>query len=306
MRQEELPTSQIETHTYTPYTQTDVLYVTHPQDVRKWGLLPSLTLSRPELRPGLFTASPSLTCSLGIYCPITSLPKSSCLSQDDKQRVQSILLWLWDSDVFSSILLWMDLWPCYAIFSDLWLHKPPLWLLQRNAVWWYRMITRQQNLLVCFASYSTPARSSSEELFHHSTVLATKALTSHLTATSDNTTCGKHPPLTEQEEASVRRGVTGSPLVVDAERDEKQARQTLASTKHITTLSPSHFLPVPDGFSATTTRTDTGRRKGRAQSESEDPQGGTSWLDSNLPATWATSNNYTTFHECLPHWKRTT
>lgn len=197
-------------------------------------------------------------------------------------------------------------WPCCAIFSDLWLHRPPLWLLQRNAVWWCRMITRQQNLLVCFASYSTPARSSSEELFHHPTVLATKALTSHLIATSDNVTCGKPPPLTEQEEASVRRGVTGSPLVVDAERDETQARQTPASTKHITALSPSRFLPVPDGVSTTTARTDTGRRKGRAQSESEDPQGGTSWLDSSLPATWATSNNYTTFHECLPRWKRTT
>lgn len=222
-------------------------------------------------------------------------------------RVQWILLWLWDSSVFTSILLWMDLWPCYAIFLDLCLHKLPLWLLQRNAVWWHRMITRQQKFLVCFASYSTPARSSSEELFHHSTTLAAKALASHLVATSDIITSSKHPPVTEPEEASVRTGVTGAPLVADAERDEKQGCQTLTSTKHVTTASPSHFLPVPTAMATTTTATaDTGRRKGRARSESEDPQGGTSWLDSNLPATWATSSNYTTFHEFPPRWTRTT
>lgn len=134
--------------------------------------------------------------------------------------------------------------------------------------------------LVCFAFFSTPARSCSEELFHDSSPLATKA------ATSDIITSGRHPTMTEQEEASVRTGVPGAPLVADAERDETQGCQTLTSTKHIAAQSPSHFLPVPAAAATTTTATtDTGRRKGRARSECDGPQAGTSWLDSSLPAT---------------------
>lgn len=148
------------------------------------------------------------------------------------------------------------------------------------------MITRQQYVLVCFAFRSTPARSCSEELFHHSTTLAANATATPLVATSPVITSGKHPPVTEQEEAAVRKGVAGAPLVADAERDEKRAGQTLTSPKHGTAQSPSPFLPVPAAMATTTTATtDTGRRKGRALSESDDPQGGTSWLDNNPPAT---------------------
>ncbi|XP_070769044.1 LIM and calponin homology domains-containing protein 1-like [Enoplosus armatus] len=133
---------------------------------------------------------------------------------------------------------------------------------------------------------STPARSCSEELFHHSTTLAANDTATPSVATSPVITSGKHPPVTELEEAAVRKGVAGAPLVAAAERDEKRARET--STKHVTTQSPSHFLPVPAAMAtATTATTDTGRRKGRARSESEDPQGGTSWLDSNLPSTFS-------------------
>ncbi|XP_070818117.1 LIM and calponin homology domains-containing protein 1 isoform X5 [Chaetodon trifascialis] len=134
--------------------------------------------------------------------------------------------------------------------------------------------------------FSTPARSCSEELFHHLTTPAANATAAPLVATSPVITSGKHPPVTEQEETAVRKAVTGALLVAEAERDEKQARQALASPKHITTVSPSHVLPVPTAIATATTATaDTGQRKGRARSESEDPQGGTSWLDSNPPAT---------------------
>uniref|UniRef100_A0A671W6Z2 LIM and calponin homology domains 1 n=1 Tax=Sparus aurata TaxID=8175 RepID=A0A671W6Z2_SPAAU len=128
---------------------------------------------------------------------------------------------------------------------------------------------------------STPARSCSEELFHHSTTLAANAAL--LVATSPVATSGKHPPVTEREEEAVRKGGDGAPLVADAERDQTLS---LTSPKHVTIPSPSHFLPVPATVATTpAATTDTGRRKGRARSESEDPHGGASWLDSSLPAT---------------------
>lgn len=151
------------------------------------------------------------------------------------------------------------------------------------------MITRQQYVLVCFAFCSTPARSCSEELFHHSTTLAANATATPLVATSPVIAPGKHPPVTEQQQeeaAAVRKAVAGAPLVADAERDEKRAHQTLTSPEHVTTQSPSSIPPVPPAMAtATTATTDTGRRKGRALSESDDAQGGTSWLDSGLQTT---------------------
>ncbi|XP_029297948.1 LOW QUALITY PROTEIN: LIM and calponin homology domains-containing protein 1-like [Cottoperca gobio] len=133
--------------------------------------------------------------------------------------------------------------------------------------------------------FSTPARSCSEELFHHSTTLAAND------AASPVITSGKPPPVMEQEEeaaAAARKGAAGVPLVADAEQDEKRAHRTLTSPKHVTTPSPPHFLPVPAAMAtATTATTDTGRRKGRALSESGDPQGANSWLDSSLPATFS-------------------
>ncbi|XP_031722716.1 LOW QUALITY PROTEIN: LIM and calponin homology domains-containing protein 1 [Anarrhichthys ocellatus] len=133
--------------------------------------------------------------------------------------------------------------------------------------------------------FSTPARSCSEELFHHSTTRAASA------ATSPVITSEKHPPVTEQqqvekeeeEEAAVRKAAAGVPSVADGERDEKRSRQTLTSPKHVTTPSPPHFLPVPTA--------DTGRRKGRALSESDDPQRGNSWSDSSLPATFSRTHS---------------
>lgn len=172
-------------------------------------------------------------------------------------------------------------------------------MLSDDVGWWPGSST----FLVCFAFFSTPARSCSEELFHDSSTLATKALATPSAATSDIITSGRHPTMTEQEEASVRTGVPGAPLVAEAARDETQGCQTLTSTKHIAAQSPSHFLPVPTA--AATTATDTGRRKGRARSECDGPQAETSWLDSNLPATWATASNYTTFHEFPPRSART-
>lgn len=71
-------------------------------------------------------------------------------------------------------------------------------------------------------------------------------------------------------------GVTGG--VTDAEQDKSPI-----STEHITTLIPPDFHSAPADMATATT--DAGRRKGRAQSESEDPQEGTSWLASSLPAT---------------------
>ncbi|XP_070692609.1 LIM and calponin homology domains-containing protein 1-like [Pempheris klunzingeri] len=136
--------------------------------------------------------------------------------------------------------------------------------------------------------FSTPARSCSEELFHHSTTLAANTTATPLIATSPVITSGKHPPLTEQEGAAGRKAAIGALFpVADAERDETQGHQTLTSPKHVTTPSPSHFLPGPAAMAtATTASTNTGRRKGRALSESDDPQGGTSWLDSSLPTTF--------------------
>ncbi|XP_044060455.1 LIM and calponin homology domains-containing protein 1-like isoform X3 [Siniperca chuatsi] len=141
--------------------------------------------------------------------------------------------------------------------------------------------------LMVTSEQSTPARSCSEELFHHSTTLAANTTATPLVATSPLISSRKHPPVTEQEEAAVRKRVAGVLLVTDAERDEKRASQT--SPKHLITQSPSRFLPVPPAMATATT--DTGRRKGRARSESEDPQGGTSWLDSNLPATFSRTHS---------------
>ncbi|XP_034738869.1 LIM and calponin homology domains-containing protein 1-like isoform X2 [Etheostoma cragini] len=127
-------------------------------------------------------------------------------------------------------------------------------------------------------------RSCSEELFHHSTTLAANTAATPAVAAIPIITPGKHPPVLEQEEAAVTKGATGILLV--AERDEKLARQMLISPKHISIQSPPHFLSVPTTVATgTTATTDTGRRKGRALSESDDPQGGNSWLASSLPAT---------------------
>ncbi|XP_036932079.1 LIM and calponin homology domains-containing protein 1-like isoform X2 [Acanthopagrus latus] len=141
--------------------------------------------------------------------------------------------------------------------------------------------TKTVTHLMVTSEQSTPARSCSEELFHHSTTLTANA--AHLVATSPVITSGKHPPVTEREEEAVWKGDDGALLVADAERDQTLS---LTAPKHVTTPSPSHFLPVPATVATTSTATtDTGRRKGRARSESEDPHGGASWLDSSLPAT---------------------
>ncbi|XP_034453679.1 LIM and calponin homology domains-containing protein 1-like isoform X9 [Hippoglossus hippoglossus] len=118
--------------------------------------------------------------------------------------------------------------------------------------------------------FSTPARSCSEELFHLSTTLAGNTVVASVVATGP----GKHSPATDREEAGVSKGPAGAPL----------ACQTLTSLKR--TPSPSHLLPVP-AATATTSKeiANTGRRKGRALSESDDPQG--SWFDGNLPATFS-------------------
>ncbi|XP_034399826.1 LIM and calponin homology domains-containing protein 1-like isoform X1 [Cyclopterus lumpus] len=151
--------------------------------------------------------------------------------------------------------------------------------------------------------FSTPARSCSEELFHHSTARGASAAATPAVAASSV----KHPPVTEQQQqqqqqqqeeeeeeeeeevaASVRKGAARGPSVAD----EKRSRRTPASPKHVAVPSPPHFLPVPAATAtATTTTTDTGRRKGRALSECDDPQRGNSWLDSGLPATFSRTHS---------------
>uniref|UniRef100_A0A673A531 LIM and calponin homology domains 1b n=1 Tax=Sphaeramia orbicularis TaxID=375764 RepID=A0A673A531_9TELE len=121
--------------------------------------------------------------------------------------------------------------------------------------------------------FSTPARSCSEELFHHPSTLAA----SSSAAASPVAASGIH---TGQEEAGVRKAVTSGPLAADAERGDK-----LTSPKHINTASPAHVLHVSTPL-ATASSTDKGRRKSRALSESDDPQGAASWLDTSLPATF--------------------
>uniref|UniRef100_A0A3B5AKH2 LIM and calponin homology domains 1 n=1 Tax=Stegastes partitus TaxID=144197 RepID=A0A3B5AKH2_9TELE len=138
--------------------------------------------------------------------------------------------------------------------------------------------------LMVTSEQSTPARSCSEELFHHSTTPAANATAGSVAATSPVNTAGKHPPVGEQEDAGVRKRVTGSPL--GAEGTDKEACRKLTSPKRVSTPSPSDFLPVPTAMATTSTETtDTGRRRGRTLSERDDPHELTSWLDSSLPAT---------------------
>ncbi|XP_030001026.1 LIM and calponin homology domains-containing protein 1 isoform X3 [Sphaeramia orbicularis] len=127
--------------------------------------------------------------------------------------------------------------------------------------------------LAVTSEQSTPARSCSEELFHHPSTLAA----SSSAAASPVAASGIH---TGQEEAGVRKAVTSGPLAADAERGDK-----LTSPKHINTASPAHVLHVSTPL-ATASSTDKGRRKSRALSESDDPQGAASWLDTSLPATF--------------------
>ncbi|XP_049441136.1 LIM and calponin homology domains-containing protein 1-like isoform X3 [Epinephelus fuscoguttatus] len=131
--------------------------------------------------------------------------------------------------------------------------------------------------------FSTPARSCSEDFFHHSTTLAANAAATPMDATSPVISSGQHPPVMEQ------KGAAAVPSV-----DAEKAGQTPArpSPKHITAPSPPHFLPLPAAaVTVTTATTDTGRRKGRALSESDDSQGGSSWMDSNLPATFSRTHS---------------
>nr|XP_033489078.1 LIM and calponin homology domains-containing protein 1-like isoform X4 [Epinephelus lanceolatus] len=131
--------------------------------------------------------------------------------------------------------------------------------------------------------FSTPARSCSEDFFHHSTTLAANAAATPVDAASPVITSGQHPPVTEQ------KGAAAVPSV-----DAEKAGQTPArpSPKHITAPSPPHFLPLPAATATVTTATtDTGRRKGRALSESDDSQGGSSWMDSSLPATFSRTHS---------------
>lgn len=143
-------TNPFNTQTHRPtqqHTHWEHEHVTHPQDARKWGLLPSLTMSRLGLKLGLFTASSWPVSSskpyfLRIYSPIISLPEHSRSSQDDKhQSIQWILLWLCGSNLFSHPVCSEGICDHALLFVlDLCLLKPSFRLLQRNAVLWYRTI----------------------------------------------------------------------------------------------------------------------------------------------------------------------
>ncbi|XP_026039095.1 LIM and calponin homology domains-containing protein 1 isoform X4 [Astatotilapia calliptera] len=132
---------------------------------------------------------------------------------------------------------------------------------------------------------STPARSCSEEFFHHSSTLAANATAASVFQTSPINTAGKHSPVTHQEDVAIRKGVPGSLVAADAKGDDKQACQIPTSPKCIVTLSPSSFLPVPTAMAtASTETTDTCRQKGKPQTEMDE---GTSWVDSSLPAKFS-------------------
>ncbi|CAI5653054.1 unnamed protein product [Oreochromis niloticus] len=132
---------------------------------------------------------------------------------------------------------------------------------------------------------STPARSCSEEFFHHSSTLAANATAASVFRTSPINTAGKHSPVTHQEDVAMRKGVAGSLVAADAKGDDKQTCQMPTSPKCIVALSPSSFLPVPTAMAtASTETTDTCRQKGKPQTERDDPHEGTSWVDSSLPA----------------------
>ncbi|XP_068596173.1 LIM and calponin homology domains-containing protein 1-like [Brachionichthys hirsutus] len=126
--------------------------------------------------------------------------------------------------------------------------------------------------------FSTPARSCSEEL-HRSTTRASNPPASPSVATSPAATSGKHPPGTEQEETAMKKGVRGT------ERDEKWGHQALTSAERISAQSPSYVLPVAAAMATATAATADAGHRVRAQSESDDPQGGTPWSDGSLPAT---------------------
>nr|XP_004553740.2 LIM and calponin homology domains-containing protein 1 isoform X1 [Maylandia zebra] len=136
--------------------------------------------------------------------------------------------------------------------------------------------------LMVTSEQSTPARSCSEEFFHHSSTLAANATAASVFQTSPINTAGKHSPVTHQEDVAIRKGVPGSLVAADAKGDDKQACQIPTSPKCIVTLSPSSFLPVPTAMAtASTETTDTCRQKGKPQTEMDE---GTSWVDSSLPA----------------------
>lgn len=200
-----------------------------------------------------------------------------------------------NSRVFSGFwlcLLWRNLWPC-TISVDLCLFYKKRTRLQRNAVSWRRMITRQQNGLVCFAFCSTPARSCSEELVRHSSTLAANATAGSVFHTSPISTAGGHSPVTHQRDVQTRKGAAAFLNAASAEGDDKQACQIATSPKCIITPSPSSFLPVPTAMATASTETaDTCRQKGKPRRET-DPHEGRSWVDSSLPATWAPSSSYT-------------
>lgn len=91
-------------------------HMTHPQDVRKWDFLPSLTLSRP-FTAGSWPVSPFLPCILGLYSPIISLPKSSCSSWGNNRAFSHFCLDL-------MIEIWF-LHPGFSESLDLCPQKPP-------------------------------------------------------------------------------------------------------------------------------------------------------------------------------------
>nr|XP_043895996.1 LIM and calponin homology domains-containing protein 1-like isoform X5 [Solea senegalensis] len=128
----------------------------------------------------------------------------------------------------------------------------------------------------------SPARSCSEELFRRSPT--TPSGNGNAMAASGGTP--------EREEFRVRMVVAGTPPVADVDQVEKQVCRLLTSPKRIATLSPSHLLSVPAAMATTSKETaSTGKRRGRALSESDDPQGGTSWLDNDLPATFSRTDS---------------
>ncbi|XP_047440641.1 LIM and calponin homology domains-containing protein 1-like isoform X3 [Mugil cephalus] len=126
--------------------------------------------------------------------------------------------------------------------------------------------------LTVTSEQSTPSRSCSEELFHHSTTLAVNAAAASAVATSPVNAAGKHSPLTNLEDEGARRRAAGSPAVVaDAEGDDKPVCRVPTSPKYAAAPSPSGFFPAPT--SAGTARTLSDREEG------------TAWVDSRHPAT---------------------
>ncbi|XP_036424784.1 LIM and calponin homology domains-containing protein 1 isoform X1 [Colossoma macropomum] len=120
--------------------------------------------------------------------------------------------------------------------------------------------------------FSSTARSCSEELYR--TSLTTGSMTTSIIVTSPISPSPKGSPGPSKKFPPFADKVGGTSPTGNPGRDDLWARRSQASPKH-SSLSPTHFLPVPSSASQ------MGRAE-RAGSENEKSQRRPSWLDDDL------------------------